>query len=103
MTSFFVTLSRVRLSSFVYGKTRSLVSRATITVVARPNCSGRDSMMPIEAAQSKLHLRHVLQASIQVFDSDEESFEEGVEMLRAVLPDTTIIAALDLIDRDGGE
>ncbi|OAX43296.1 hypothetical protein K503DRAFT_708818 [Rhizopogon vinicolor AM-OR11-026] len=58
-------------------------------------------MMPIEATQSQLHLRHVLQASIQVFDSDEGSFEEGVEMLRAVLPDTTIIAALDLIDRDG--
>lgn len=29
--------------------------------------------------------------------------EEGIEMLRAVLPDTMIIAALDIIDREGGE
>ncbi|KAG1732232.1 uncharacterized protein EDB91DRAFT_1058191 [Suillus paluster] len=27
--------------------------------------------------------------------------EEGIEMLRAVLPDATIIAALDIIDHDG--
>lgn len=29
--------------------------------------------------------------------------EEGIEMLRSVLPDTTIIAALNIIDREGGE
>ncbi|KAG1762197.1 hypothetical protein EDD22DRAFT_892976 [Suillus occidentalis] len=57
-------------------------------------------MMPVEALQGSLHLRHVLQASIQAFDSDEESFEEGIEMLRVVLPDTMIIAALDIIDRE---
>jgi hypothetical protein len=30
-------------------------------------------MMPVEALQGSLQLRHVLQASIQAFDSDEES------------------------------
>lgn len=79
-------------------------------------------MMPVEALQDSLHLRHVLQASIQAFDSDEEScmssqisspttgcsqtrhiVEEGIEMLRTLLPDTMIIAALDIIDREGGE
>ncbi|KAG1769035.1 hypothetical protein EDD22DRAFT_870568 [Suillus occidentalis] len=39
-------------------------------------------MMPVEALQGSLHLRHVLQASIQAFDSDEES------------------SALDIIDRE---
>ncbi|KAJ8587445.1 hypothetical protein M405DRAFT_794096 [Rhizopogon salebrosus TDB-379] len=58
-------------------------------------------MIPIETAQSQLHLRHVLQAFTQAFGSNEDSFEEGIEILRAILPDATIVAALDIIDRDG--
>ncbi|KAG2150570.1 hypothetical protein DEU56DRAFT_35792 [Suillus clintonianus] len=57
--------------------------------------------MSVEVIQDPLHLRHVLQASIRAFDSDDESFEEGIEMLRAVLPDAMIVAALDIIDREG--
>ncbi|KAG1870562.1 hypothetical protein C8R48DRAFT_596619, partial [Suillus tomentosus] len=29
--------------------------------------------------------------------------EEGIEMLRSVLPDTTIIVVLNIIDRKGGD
>ncbi|KIJ61331.1 hypothetical protein HYDPIDRAFT_189619 [Hydnomerulius pinastri MD-312] len=49
-------------------------------------------------SETGLHLGHVVQAVLGSIH--EDSFEEGLEKLRALFPDTTIVAALDLVDRD---
>ncbi|KAF9227410.1 hypothetical protein BS17DRAFT_464135 [Gyrodon lividus] len=45
-----------------------------------------------------LHFGHIVQAVISSIQ--EDSFEEGIDKLRALFPDTMIVAALDLVDRD---
>lgn len=39
---------------------------------------------------------------VKTHDLGMPQVEEGVEKLRALFPDTTIVAALDLVDRDNG-
>ncbi|KAG8213884.1 hypothetical protein J3R82DRAFT_10628 [Butyriboletus roseoflavus] len=43
-------------------------------------------------------LRHVVQDVVSSID--EDSLEEGIDKLRALFPDTTLLAALDLVDRE---
>jgi len=43
-------------------------------------------------------LGHVVQAVVSAID--EDSLEEGIDKLRALFPDTTLLAALDLVDRE---
>ncbi|KAG6331790.1 hypothetical protein ID866_7296, partial [Astraeus odoratus] len=45
-----------------------------------------------------LHFGHVFQAVVGSIDI--HSFDESVEELRALFPDATVIAALDLVDRN---
>jgi len=70
-------------------------------------------------AETTLHLGHVVQAVINSVDIDNRKeakpdfgskhshltssiVEEGVDKLRSLFPDATLLAALDLVDRDSG-
>ncbi|KAI6134497.1 hypothetical protein EV401DRAFT_1882601 [Pisolithus croceorrhizus] len=52
----------------------------------------------IVMADTALHFGYVAQTIINSIDVDD--FEEGIEKLRAFIPDTTLVAALDVVDRD---
>lgn len=51
-----------------------------------------------QMAETTLHLGHVVQAVINSVDID--NLEDGVDKLRSLFPDATLLAALDLVDRD---
>lgn len=50
------------------------------------------------AETALLHFGYVAQTVINSIDLD--NLEEGIDQLRAFIPDTTLVAALDVVDRD---
>lgn len=51
-------------------------------------------------AETALHFGYIVQTIINSIDMD--NLEEGIDKLRAFIPDTTLVAALDAVDRDRG-
>ncbi|KAI6157768.1 hypothetical protein BKA82DRAFT_4061113 [Pisolithus tinctorius] len=49
-------------------------------------------------AETALHFGYIVQTIINSIDMD--NLEEGIDKLRAFIPDTTLVAALDVVDRD---
>lgn len=49
-------------------------------------------------AETALHFGYIVQTIINSIDMD--NLEEGIDKLRAFIPDTTLVAALDAVDRD---